>query len=46
MKGDKTLAQLAQEYGAHTTQISRWKQRLLEGVSELEEKRGRESLFD
>ena len=40
-KGDKTLAQLAQEYGAHTTQISTWKQRLLEGVSELFEDRRR-----
>lgn len=40
-KGDKTLAQLAQEFGAHTTQISTWKQRLLEGVSELFEDRRR-----
>jgi transposase len=40
-KGDKTLAQLAHEYGAHTTQISTWKQRLLEGASELFEDRRR-----
>jgi transposase-like protein len=40
-KGDKTLAQLAQEYGAHTTQVSTWKQRLLEGASELFEDRRR-----
>ena len=31
-KGDKTLAQLAQEFSSHTTQISTWKQRLLEGA--------------
>ncbi len=40
-KGDKTLAQLAQEFDAHTTQISSWKQRLLEGASELFEDRRR-----
>ena len=40
-KGDKTLAQLSQEYGAHATQISTWKQRLLEGASELFEDRRR-----
>jgi transposase-like protein len=40
-KGDKTLAQLSQEYSAHTTQISTWKQRLLEGASELFEDRRR-----
>jgi len=40
-KGDKTLAQLAQEYGAHATQISTWKLRLLEGASELFEDRRR-----
>ena len=40
-KGDKTLAQLAQEFAAHTTQISTWKQRLLEGASELFEDRRR-----
>ena len=41
VRGDKTLAQLAQEYSAHTTQISTWKQRLLEGASELFEDRRR-----
>lgn len=40
-KGDKTLAQLAQEFGAHATQISSWKQQLLEGASTLFEDRRR-----
>jgi transposase len=41
LKGDKTLAQLAQEFGAHATQISTWKQRLVEGAGELFEDRRR-----
>src|SRR5882672_11364488 len=45
-KGDKTLAQLAQEYSAHTTQISTWKQRLLEGASELFEDRRRKRVAE
>ena len=45
-KGDKTLAQLAHEYSAHTTQISTWKQRLLEGASELFEDRRRKRVAE
>ena len=29
-KGDKTLGELAGQFGVHATQISTWKQRLLE----------------
>ncbi len=29
LKGDKTLAQLASEFGVHTNQIQQWKKRLL-----------------
>jgi transposase len=38
-KGDKTLAELAQQFEAHATQISAWKQHLLEHAAELFEDR-------
>jgi transposase-like protein len=38
-KGDKTLAELAQQFDAHPTQISAWKQLLLEHAAELFEDR-------
>lgn len=34
-KGEKTLAQITSEYGAHANLISRWKQELLKGVAEV-----------
>ena len=34
-KGDKTLGELAGQFGVHATQISTWKQRLLEGAVDL-----------
>lgn len=38
-KEEKTLAELAQQYGVHVNQISAWKQQLLEQVSEVFESR-------
>lgn len=38
-KEEKTLAELAQQYGVHVKQISAWKQQLLEQVSEVFESR-------
>jgi len=35
VRGDKTTAELASEFGVHTNQVSGWKKRLLEGVVEL-----------
>jgi putative transposase len=35
VRGDKTTAQLASQFGVHTSQVTAWKKRLLEGVSEL-----------
>lgn len=33
VKGDKTISQLASEYGVHVTLVSQWKRRLLSNVS-------------
>jgi putative transposase len=35
VKGDRTTAQLASEFDVHTSQVTAWKKRLLEGVGEL-----------
>ena len=41
-RGDRTTAQLASEFGVHTSQVTAWKKRLLEGVPELfADRRGR-----
>ena len=40
-RGDKTLGELATQFGVHATQISAWKQRLLEGAADLFEDRRR-----
>jgi transposase len=40
-RGDKTLGELASQFGVHATQISTWKQRLLEGAPDLFEDRRR-----
>jgi transposase-like protein len=33
LKGDKTLVELAEQFGIHPTQITEWKQQLLERVA-------------
>ena len=35
MKGDKTLAELAQQFDVHPNQITQWKSQLLERAMEL-----------
>jgi putative transposase len=35
VKGDKTIAQLAEEYRVHPNQISEWKKQLLENGSDI-----------
>ena len=38
LAGDKTLAELASEYGVHRTMISTWKQELVKNAKELFER--------
>jgi transposase-like protein len=42
-KGDKSLSELASQFGVHPTQIGRWRQRLLEGAADLFEDARRRS---
>ena len=35
IKGEKTLAELAQEYDVHPNQITAWKAQVMEGVTGL-----------
>ena len=35
LRGDKSLSELASQFGVHCTQIGRWRQRLLDGAPEL-----------
>ena len=38
LSGDRTLAELASEYGVHPTMISTWKQELVKNAKELFER--------
>ena len=35
VKGQKTIAELASQFGIHPTQINKWKQQLLGGMADL-----------
>ena len=35
LKGDKTLAELAQQHDVHSNQITQWKSQLLEGAADV-----------
>lgn len=41
MKGDKTINEIAQQYGVHPVQVGKWKKELLDGAESLFEKRQR-----
>lgn len=40
-KGERTVSELAAEYGVHPTMIHQWKKALLEGASDIFERGGR-----
>jgi len=42
-KGDKTIAELASEYQVHPTQITQWKNQLLESLPEIFSRRRQNS---
>ncbi|MDI6808365.1 MAG: transposase, partial [Candidatus Eisenbacteria bacterium] len=43
VKGEKTIAQIASEYGVHPNQIGQWKKRVLEDLPSIfSDKRKRE----
>jgi len=43
IKGDRTVAQLASQYGVHATQINRWKKQAQEHMAEAFEQGGSRS---
>jgi transposase-like protein len=44
VKGERTLADLAQQYDVHPNQVTTWRAQLLEGASEIFEKGGGEGV--
>ena len=40
LRGEKTIAQLADQFGIHVSQVSDWKEQLLAGAADLFEARG------
>lgn len=43
MKGERTVSDLAAEYGVHPTMIHQWKKALLDGAAEIFERGSRKS---
>jgi transposase-like protein len=41
MKGERTVSELAAEYGVHPTMIHQWKKALLEGAADIFERGGK-----
>jgi transposase len=40
LKEDKTLAQLASQYGVHPLQVGQWKKALIDGAEQIFERKG------
>ena len=43
MKGERTVSELAAEYGVHPTMIHQWKKALLDGAADIFERSGRKA---
>lgn len=43
VKGERTVSELAAEYGVHPTMIHQWKKALLEGAPDIFERGGRKT---
>ena len=43
VKGERTVSELAAEYGVHPTMIHQWKKALLEGASDIFERGGKKT---
>ena len=41
VKGERTVSELAAEYGVHSTMIHQWKKALLDGAADIFERGGR-----
>ncbi|MDD8024414.1 MAG: transposase [Paracoccaceae bacterium] len=46
VKGERTVSELAAEYGVHPSMIYQWKKALLEGASEIFERGGKKAEVD
>ena len=44
VKGDRTMAELASEFGVHANQITKWKRQLLDGVPGVFSERHRDDV--
>jgi transposase-like protein len=44
VKGERTVSELAAEYGVHPTMIHQWKKALLDGAAEIFERGGKTAL--
>lgn len=44
VKGERTVSELAAEYGVHPTLINQWKRALLEGAPEIFERGGKKAV--
>jgi transposase-like protein len=43
LKGDRTVNEIAKDYGVHPVQVSQWKKELIEGAELIFEKRKRKN---
>ena len=44
VKGERTVSELADEYGVHPTMIHQWKKALLDGAADIVERGGKRAL--